>query len=207
MNIVISDPKTGKAFGKKSEEVVFAGKKIGEEVDLGAIGLQGYSGKITGGSDSDGFPMKGSLEGSIRRKILIGKGTGFKSKTKGERKRRTVRGNTISKGIAQLNIAITKHGSAKLEDLLGKEKSGSEGEAKEAGKEKKKEEKEGAGEAEKPAGKKGEKPAGESEEKPAEKAGKKKEEGKEAKEEKKESKESADKAEKTAGETGEKGEK
>ncbi len=122
MNIVVSDPKTGKAFSKKTEEAVFVGKKVGEEVSLDAIGLNGFKGRITGGSDSDGFPMKPSLEGTGRKKILIGKGTGSRNKKKGERKRKTVRGNTVSNEIAQLNIAITNYGSQKIEELLGKTK-------------------------------------------------------------------------------------
>jgi len=63
MNIVISDPKTGKAYSKKTEEPVFLNKKINESVDLGTIGLVGFKGKITGGSDKQGFPMRATIEG------------------------------------------------------------------------------------------------------------------------------------------------
>jgi len=177
MNIVISNPKTGKAYSKKTEDIAFAGKKVGEEVELGAIGLSGFSGKIVGGSDTDGFPMKRSLEGTGRRKILIGKGAGCRNKIKGQRKRKTVRGNTVSKDTAQLNIAITKHGSGKLEELLGKVKDEA-GEEKAAG-EKKEEKKPEA--AEKPAKAEEEPKEGKKEEKPEaakakETAGEKKEE-------------------------------
>ena len=49
MNIVISDPKTSKAYSYKSDKPVYAGKKLGDQVDLSLIGLSGYTGQITGG--------------------------------------------------------------------------------------------------------------------------------------------------------------
>ena len=59
MNIVISDPKTKKAYSKKIEDPKpFLNKKIGETINLTIIGLDGFEGKITGGSDKEGFPMK-----------------------------------------------------------------------------------------------------------------------------------------------------
>ncbi|MDO8627133.1 MAG: S6e family ribosomal protein, partial [Candidatus Diapherotrites archaeon] len=72
MNIVVSNPKTGKAYQKKTESPVYLNKKIGAEVDLSVIGLDGYKGVIKGGSDKDGFPMKSSLDGGLRKRILIG---------------------------------------------------------------------------------------------------------------------------------------
>lgn len=118
MNIVVSDPKTKKAYIKKIEnQAMFNGKKIGEEVELGLIGLEGYSALITGGSDKQGFPMKPDLEGSNRKKIYL-----IKNKKKGLRKKVSKRGNQVSEEITQLNLKITKEGSKKLADLLGGEK-------------------------------------------------------------------------------------
>ena len=118
MNIVVSDPKTRKAYSQKTEDAVFLNKKIGEEVSLNAIGLSGYSGKITGGSDKQGFPMKRSLEGMGRKKVLLKKGVGFKPSKIGQKKRRSIRGNTISPEVMQINIVITKEGSKKLEEIF-----------------------------------------------------------------------------------------
>ncbi|MDP6670781.1 MAG: 30S ribosomal protein S6e [archaeon] len=118
MNIVVSDPKSGKAFSKKTEEAVFLNRAIGEEVDLGVIGMAGYKAKIVGGSDKQGFPMKKSLDGPGRKKLLLKKGVGFKTDRKGKRKRRSVRGNTVSPEIMQLNIVITKAGDKKFEDFM-----------------------------------------------------------------------------------------
>ncbi|HLC36270.1 MAG TPA: S6e family ribosomal protein [archaeon] len=159
MNIVISDPKTGKAYSKNLEEKVFLNKKIGETVDLSAIGLEGYQGRISGGSNKAGFPMKKTLPGTSLKKIFIKEGTGFKprikvkkkktseSKTrkfvKGVRVRKTVRGNTIADDVHQINLIVTKEGKQKLEEIFKKE------EKAEAQQEAKKEEKQEEKKAEK----------------------------------------------------------
>ena len=115
MNVVVSDPKTRKAYSKKVDSAaVFSGKKVGQEMDLGIIGLEGYSGKITGGSDKEGFPMKWDLEGGSRRLVFISKDV-----KKGSREKVSRRGNLISAETAQLNIKIVKEGKKKLEELLG----------------------------------------------------------------------------------------
>ena len=69
MNIVISDPKTRKAYSKKIETTPFIGKKLGQEVDLSEIGLNGYKGILTGGSDKTGTPMRISFPGTARKKL------------------------------------------------------------------------------------------------------------------------------------------
>ncbi|MFH1752368.1 MAG: S6e family ribosomal protein [archaeon] len=159
MNIVLSEKETGKAFSKKLEDAgIFLGKKIGNEVQLDSIGLNGFVGKVTGGSDKQGFSMHPSLQGTQRRKVLIGKGIGSRIKEKGIRKRISLRGNTVSEETAQLNLVITKKGTIKLEEAFGKKE-----ENKEAKPEEKKEVK-----TEKPAEKK-EEPAKPKEEKKTEK--------------------------------------
>ena len=132
MNIVVSDPKTRKAYSINTEKPVFLGKRIGDEVVLSIIGLAGYKGVITGGSDKDGFPMKPTLPGTIRKKILMSSGVGYRPKEKGIKKRKRVRGNTIAEDIHQVNIKVTHYGEKPLEELLKKEKAeGKEGEKKE----------------------------------------------------------------------------
>ena len=57
--------------------------------------------------------------------------TSFKPKLDGARRKKLIRGNTISAEIAQLNTKIVKAGSKSLEDLLGtKKEEPAEGEAK-----------------------------------------------------------------------------
>ena len=121
MNVVVSDTKSGKAFNAKTEQPVFVGKKIGDEIDLTNIGLAGYTAKITGGSDKQGFPMKPGLGGSARIKALLKKGIGFKPKRAGIKKKKSVRGNTIDVNTAQINVKVIKAGSKSFADVIGKE--------------------------------------------------------------------------------------
>ncbi|MFH1544495.1 MAG: eS6 family ribosomal protein [archaeon] len=122
MKLVISNPKTGKAYSKKVEEAgLFLNKKIGEEVKLDGIGMEGYTAKVKGGSDKQGFPMHSSISGIGRKKIFSGKGIGFKIKRKGGRKRKSVRGNTVSNETEQLNLVVITEGEKKLDELFPKE--------------------------------------------------------------------------------------
>lgn len=114
MNIVVSDPKTGKAFSKKTEAAVFIGEKVGSEVDLASIGLPGYKGKIVGGSDKQGFPMKPSMGGSRRRKALMRNGVGYRGGTTGVVRRKTVAGNEVQPNIEQVNVKLTTWGNMDL---------------------------------------------------------------------------------------------
>ena len=114
MILVISDPKTGIAYPSKVEAAeIFMGKKIGEEVDLSTAGLPGYSAKITGGSDKDGFPMKADLRGAARKKIIITSDT-----KKGTKMKITRRGNLVAADIAQLNLKATKYGEKPLDQII-----------------------------------------------------------------------------------------
>lgn len=132
MKIVISDPKTGKAYQKELDNEgaqLFYRKRIGEEVDLTPIGLAGYVAVVRGGTDKDGFPMRQDVHGVGRKSILIGSGPGLKKKNmkyKGERRRKTVRGDTVAEDVAQLNIKIVKYGEKKLEEIFGADEGASE---------------------------------------------------------------------------------
>ncbi|MCL4375913.1 30S ribosomal protein S6e [Candidatus Parvarchaeota archaeon] len=118
IKIVINDAKTGKSFNKTLEndkaDQLF-GKKIGEELELSFLGLDGYSGIITGGSYMTGMPMSKDLDGSGLRKVLIGKGLGNKQKI---RRRKSIAGNTIGQFTSQINIKISKYGEKSLEQLF-----------------------------------------------------------------------------------------
>ena len=120
MKFVVSDQKSGKGYSASSEADLFVGKKIGDIVKLDEIGLAGFEGRISGGSDKQGFPMNVSLQGGVRKKIFTGKASGFRTKIKGERKRISVRGSSVSNEIAQLNIVITKAGNIAIDTVLAK---------------------------------------------------------------------------------------
>lgn len=94
------------------------GKKIGETFDGGIVGLDGYKLEITGGSDKEGFPMRESLEGPVRRRVLIEEGPGINEEEDGVRRRKSVRGNQVSDEIQQLNTRVAEKGSKSVEELL-----------------------------------------------------------------------------------------
>jgi len=104
-----------------AESKKFLGLKIGDEFDASQIGLNGYTLKITGGSDKNGFPMKRDVEGPRRIKSLLSGGLGFKPKRDGQRRRKTVRGNTVSDDIVQINTIVAQKGKKSIDELLESE--------------------------------------------------------------------------------------
>ena len=76
------------------------GLKIGEEFDGQIVGLDGYTLKITGGSDKNGFTMKKDVDGP--RRI------------------------TISDDIVQINTIVTKAGSKTISEILNPEEEAEE---------------------------------------------------------------------------------
>jgi len=107
--IVISDPKSGRAKTVEIEgarAVPLIGKKIGDTVDGSIVGMPGIKLLITGGSDKDGFPMRPDVQGGVKTEVLLSGGVGFKPKDKGERRRKTVRGNMITEDIVQINVKV-----------------------------------------------------------------------------------------------------
>ena len=97
------------------------GLVIGDEFDGGIVGLDGYTLKITGGSDKNGFTMKKDVSGTRRIKSLLTGGTGYHPKADGVKRRKTVRGNTIADDIVQINSVVVKEGAKPIADILGAE--------------------------------------------------------------------------------------
>ena len=95
------------------------GLRIGDEIDASLVGLGGYKLQITGGSDKNGFPMKKDVEGSRRIKSLLSGGLGFEPRREGQRRRKTVRGNTVSNDIVQINTIVIEKGTKSIDELLG----------------------------------------------------------------------------------------
>ncbi|ALV62834.1 SSU ribosomal protein S6e [Thermococcus sp. 2319x1] len=118
--LVISDPKSGIAkqveiTGAEADKLI--GLKIGDEIEAKELGLNlseifgseipaDAKLKITGGTDKDGFPMRPDVHGPRRVRILLSRGPGFRPQERGERRKKTVRGNTISSEIVQVNMKI-----------------------------------------------------------------------------------------------------
>lgn len=108
---IISDPDSGTSKTVELEEnrsIPLIGRKIHEVLDGAVVGLSGYKVQITGGSDKDGFPMRQNVHGGVRRKIILGGGAGFNPNKSGERRRKMVRGNTITDEIVQINMKIVE---------------------------------------------------------------------------------------------------
>jgi small subunit ribosomal protein S6e len=108
------------------------GKKLGDKISGEEISpnLSGYELEITGASDKAGFPSFKEIEGPGLKGKLFTKGFSFhklkkKKKTarrkkvsKGMRKRKTVRGNTISQDTVQINLRVLKEGNQKFDDIF-----------------------------------------------------------------------------------------
>jgi len=84
----------------------FLGLKIGDRIDASFIGLKGKVLEIRGGSDLAGFPMRPDIPGPVKKYVLLSSGPGFRPREDGERRRKLVRGNTISEDIVQINTVV-----------------------------------------------------------------------------------------------------
>ena len=123
----VGDPKTKRTYGKSMENYFLTGKKVGDVVDGQLIGLSNYQLKITGGSDTAGFPMRADIEGIGRKRIVLKGGSlGFRGKKRKiahkqnhyfMTKRKTIRGNTISQLTQQINLMVVKSGEKSISEL------------------------------------------------------------------------------------------
>lgn len=116
MKLVISNKK-GQAKQVEIEvtdERKLYGSKIGDKVSGNDFGFEGYEFEVKGGSDTSGFPMRRDVQGPERKAILATKSLGNLVKRKGKRTRKTVRGNTVSDSIAQLNLYVLKEGKENI---------------------------------------------------------------------------------------------
>ncbi|RLI34523.1 30S ribosomal protein S6e [Candidatus Bathyarchaeota archaeon] len=128
--LIISDPSTGRSKVVEVEgpkAVPLLGKRIGEVVDGAFADLPGVKLQVTGGTDKDGFPMRWDVHGGVKTRVILSGPPGFHPKRKGERRRKTVRGDTITEDIVQVNMKVVE---GKL--LLEEEKKGEESESEQA---------------------------------------------------------------------------
>ena len=120
MKIVFNDIKTGQSFQKEVEagkQAQLLGKKIGDAIEGGLIGLDGFKLKLTGGSNKDGVPMRSDIKGQRRTKAVVTHGVGAPHLKKGQRALKIYSGNTISQDSMQLNTAISEYGTKALSEL------------------------------------------------------------------------------------------
>jgi small subunit ribosomal protein S6e len=119
--VISENEKTHQMETDADQSKKMIGITIGGEIDGAIIGLDGYKLKVTGGSDKNGFPMKKDVTGPRRIRSLLSGGLGYKPTRDGERRRKTVRGNTISDDIVQVNTIVTQKGEKSLDEILNKE--------------------------------------------------------------------------------------
>ena len=114
LKIVYSDPKTGRtgqaeATGDVTAQLI--NMKIGDALDGSLFGMAGFKLKITGGSDTSGFPMIKNAHGS--RKMKANRDLGH-----GQKERLTVVGNAVGPTTAQINTVIVEFGSKTADEIF-----------------------------------------------------------------------------------------
>ena len=101
---------------------ILMGMRLGQVVDGKALApeLAGYTFKMRGGSDKQGFPMVPGVLANARVSLLVARGRiGFQRwrARKGERTRTSLRGAIMATDIAQLNVTVVREGENPIEGL------------------------------------------------------------------------------------------
>jgi len=109
--LIVSDPTTGKSTASEIEGAraqALIGRALGESMDGSPLGIAQSSLLITGGCDKNGIPMRADVHGGVKKYIVLSSGPGFKPTRHGERRRKLVRGGTITDETYQINFTLTK---------------------------------------------------------------------------------------------------
>jgi small subunit ribosomal protein S6e len=109
--LIISDPATGKSTASEVEGAraqALIGRSLGEIVDGSALGISQGRIVISGGCDKNGIPMRADVHGGVKKYIVLSSGPGFRSTRHGERRRKLVRGRTVTDETYQINFTMTK---------------------------------------------------------------------------------------------------
>jgi small subunit ribosomal protein S6e len=124
--------KDGKTFKLEADAPALVGKKLNDKVKGEEVhaDLAGYEFELTGASDKSGFTAMKGVEGIGLKKELLTYGKAmhkrvrkegkFKISTptpKGLRLRKSVRGETISPAISQINLKVLTDGAKKLDEI------------------------------------------------------------------------------------------
>lgn len=124
VDIAIKDGKEKGRTAHLETNVDFSGMKIGEIIQGERINpdLHGFELEITGASDLAGFPYSKDIDGPNRKKVLLKYGKGMLDRREGLRKKKSLRGNTLSADTFQINLAVKKHGKKTFEEIFGPQK-------------------------------------------------------------------------------------
>jgi len=93
---------------------------MGQEINGEVMGddYKGYIFRITGGNDKQGFTMKQGILIAGRSRILFRKrGTTYRPRRTGERKRKSVRGCITGPDLAVIALRIVKHGDNPIQGV------------------------------------------------------------------------------------------
>jgi len=109
--LIVSDPATGKSSvseieGARAQALI--GRALGQTMDGTPLGIAQSSLRITGGCDKNGIPMRADVHGGVKKYIVLSAGPGFKPTRHGERRRKLIRGRTITDETYQINFTLTK---------------------------------------------------------------------------------------------------
>ena len=109
--LIVSNPADGTSQRVELDDQqlrALYGTRIGQVIEGAVAGMQGYKIKLTGGTDKDGIPMRPDVHGSAKARVVLSGGVGYKPKDKGDKKRKVVRGNTVSTETTFLNFTIVE---------------------------------------------------------------------------------------------------
>jgi len=124
MKLNISFPATGcqKLIEVDDENKLrhFYDKRMSAEVEGDILGedFKGYTFRISGGNDKQGFAMKQGILRADRVRLLVGKGHScFRERRSGARKRKSVRGCIVGPDLSVLNLVVIGKGEAEIPGL------------------------------------------------------------------------------------------
>ena len=101
----------------------FVDRRMGQEVAGDSVGdeFKGYTFRITGGNDKQGFPMKQGVMHPTRVRLLLSAGHScYRPRRTGERKRKSVRGCIVAMDLAVLALSIVRKGDGEIPGLTDK---------------------------------------------------------------------------------------
>merc|ERR1711988_1083178 len=129
MGYNISNPQTGqqKVLEVDDDKINrhFYDRRMGSDVDGEVLhpDFKGYTLRITGGNDKEGFTMKQGILVNGRVRILMKKRTTtYRPRCSGERKRKSVRGCICGPDLSVIALKVLQKGEGEVEGLTDAER-------------------------------------------------------------------------------------